>query len=299
MKKLIFIFVTMITSIIISSCDDAVKDTQLPTAKIKFHNIKEISLIKRSITLQMSLDIYNPYPVEGTIQEVNADLFIQDKKLSEINIADPKIKASDTVQNPFDAVIKLDDLYKIYKDIGKRKNVHILIKGAIKVEVPEYGSHSFNFQHTQELPAIKIKLKLSNFNIQRTKISKLDYTNKGFINVGMPIIKKLEEKKLEGKVSQTANFDLTVTNLTQADISFNNLKIDLLNKSGQALISSSSRQAISSAKTDLGYHKEVYRVSSELESSLRSMRINRIKGSVDINLPSPFGTRPILFSQKP
>ncbi len=268
-----------------------------PKASVQFKNIKKISLIKKYMTLGMMLNIYNPWPVGGSVRYVKMKFLIENKQLAKVKFKNPRIKASGTANNPFDLNLKFKDLYRIYKDYRKRDRVRYTVRGTVGIKLPIYGIFKLPFSHSGTLPTIRVSFKVKKFKVGKVRLTMTDSNPRPGISLG-GIGKALKKGRLP-QPTVDVSFNLIVTNKTKAILKFANFKHQF-NLGGYNILNGSTGKPISSTN-----NRFVYRVTNRIKliSSARAVfsrnRSNyKWSGTVTLQLPAPFGNVPVKFRKK-
>ncbi len=295
MRKILLLTLSVFMLYTFSSCIKGALGK--PKASVQFKKIKKISLIKKSMTLGMALNIYNPYPVGGSVRYVKMKFLIGNKQLTKVKFKNPKIRASGTASNPFDLNLKFKDLYRIYKDYRKRDRVRYTVRGTVGIKVPGIGLLKLPFSHSGTLPTIRVSFKVKKFKVGKVRITMADSNVLPGISLG-GIGKALKKGRLP-QPTVDVSFNLIVTNKTKAILKFANFKHQFY-LGGYNVLNGSTGKPISSTN-----NRFVYRVTNRIKliSSARAVfsrnRANyKWTGTVTLQLPAPFGNVPVRFRKK-
>jgi len=209
-----------------------------PQAKIEKFDITSITL--KDISLLFDVKISNPYPISINLDKVTSKFTVEGNQLLDTSTEDElKIPANDSAINPINVTLKYADIIKIIKDYKQKDYLKCEIEGEIIVAIPKTGipgvpeSYTFPYKVNKEIPALKPKISIKNFSIQKpsktaiTRAIKESGKNLNFLE-----IIELIDKLLDGDYSGA----FKVINPEDLDLKFNiNFDIELKNDTKSAI----------------------------------------------------------------
>ncbi len=301
-RKIALIMFSLISLSYLISCIPSLPSK--PSVSVQFQRIKKISLIKKSITLDMLLNIYNPYPVGGNVEYIKANLFIENNTLTKIRLKNPKIVAKGTANNPFTLKLKFKDLLKIYKDMKNRDTVRYTVQGEVGVKIPGYGVYPLKFNHNGTLPAIYISLSVKRFKVSKIRFSALniDDSSNMFPGISFGRLKNKVHDRVKKHIPQASIdvfFDLVLTNKAKSLLRFSNLQSNFY-INGYHIIEGASGSPVVQKDNQFIYRvKNTLKINNTVKALFRKRRGNyKWVGSFILHLPAPFGDHKVEFSRK-
>ncbi|MDH5682450.1 MAG: hypothetical protein OEZ36_12745, partial [Spirochaetota bacterium] len=207
-----------------------------------------------------------------------------------------------TSVNPFVVKLRFSDLHRIYKNYGHREKITYSVKGSLLFKAGALGDIKLPFTHRGAIPAIKVSLKIKNFKISKSRIVMRHGARKDLPGINLDdLVNQIGKKASKGQLRPVMDisFDLVIRNHTRARITFSNLKSTLI--IGKRNVIKKGSMKILSSKNNV----TIYRIKHTIDL-LGSMKIilkNKkpaytFKGSINVHLPEPFGTKPVKFNLK-
>ena len=212
---------------------------QKPSATLKSFTVQSISL--RDITFRFCYNIYNPYFVSLKLDGLDFIFYVEGKQLFATKTGKGlKIEARKNVENNFDVTLKYDDIIKIVSDYSKKEMLQCKVDVKILIPLPKIAGLPENlpFQYSviKEIPALKPKVSLANFKIEKpslSDISKALTEKKSSLNastVQSMFAGLLSGKKVSEVISPSSidipiklDFDIVLKNETAYKIAFSKL----------------------------------------------------------------------------
>lgn len=151
---------------------------------------------------------------------------------------------------------------------------------------------NFPLSFNGSVPAINIALDVSNFKVGSIKVAK-----RTVIEL-LPGLSLDDLGKMAPKFKTDVLFDLNLKNKTKAILKFANLKSDFF-LGDHNIMSGGSGNAITNQGNNFTYQvKNTINLNESLRALMSRNRSNyKWNGSVDVQLPGPFGTQPVSFTK--
>lgn len=178
----------------------------LDKPSVSDYDISFKSLSLSAITLDVTLDVFNPNPVELDLNKFDYQLNIDDKPLlSGDQSSGLKVNAKGTTPVIIPIALKYDDILSIGSDLLKQDSIDYQFQSNFSFDIPGYGEVTIPFSFESSLPV----LKKPSFNFKGVSLDKISFT-------GAELTLKIE-------VSNPNSFAFDVAGLTY-DFVVNNKK---------------------------------------------------------------------------
>ena len=212
-----------------------------PTITFQNFQFKEVTLT--DMTMLISLDVENPYPVTLYLDSIQSQIYIDSTSLFSLQSADKlKLPRNSKTNKEFAVTITYEQLIKAIKDYYNKDSITMTLKGTVAFSLPPSiqiaQSIAVPFTIKQEIPTIKPSIDVAHFKIIPPSLSDLNNIVKNINPLEIPSLYTDIQNFCQGKgipdsiskfdIPLSVAFDIIIKNKTKATLAGKSLQYNFI-----------------------------------------------------------------------